>query len=161
MADTFNFDFFQVPATGITENYVGAGLQQHRDYGQKMSMFGALNYGPRSADDYTRTVLYFKEKTELENPTVPPFVFDGAEYNRNPFVWGSTVKRIWNDEFTVMGLGSRRDMEADAPKFDVSDTNVTNGPFVAPRNYPTEGWHSFGGRTAGPANYVAPGQQIV
>lgn len=175
MAETYNFDFFQIPSVGIVENYVGDGAQQHRDYSQKMSNFGALNYGLHmtyatisgvsvtpepGTTDYTRVAYGFKAKDELQNPTVPPFVMD-SDYNKNPFVWGSTVKRIRNDEFTVMGLGSRRDMEADLPGFDVSDRKASDGPFEAPKSFPSEGWHSFGGRIAGPANYITPGHQAV
>lgn len=161
MADTFNFDFFQVAATGPEESDAvtpgGAGSQMYRQFNIKMSNFGALNYGLRNADDYTKTALTYQAKDELMNPVVPSFAQDG-EYNLNPFVWGSTVKRVRNDEFTVMGLGSRRGIGANIPSMDVMDTNEADASdFAAPRIYPSEGWHYFGSRTAGPAGYVAPG----
>ena len=153
MAEVFNFDFYQTPHTGV-EDTTAPSNQQTRAMDMKMSNFGALQYGPRSTDDYTRTLTgNFKAKGDLENPVVPSFAMD-AEFDMNPFVWGSTVKRVRNDEFTVMGLGSRRDVEASLPGFDVMDTDVANpAGFQAPRHYPSEGWRTFGGRTGGPFNY--------
>ena len=165
MADVYNFDGFQINQTGVEESDIvspgGEGSQTYRNFGMRMSSFGALAYGVRSSDDYTLTLVgNFKNKDELTNPDVPSFSQEG-EYDDNPYVWGSTVKRTRNDEFTVMLLGNRRDVGAEQPNFDVGDTKNTNGPFDSPKRFPYEGWSSFGGRTAGPANYVAPGQKIV
>jgi len=132
------------------------GLQQDRWFGVKMSNFGALTYGKRSADDYTRITLGFMDKGNLENPTIPSFTM-GAEYDENPYVWGSTVKRMRNDEFTVMSMGSRRNVDPDQPGFDVSDKNVTvDDGTNTPKLFPGEGWHTLGGRTGGPFGYVPP-----
>ena len=162
MADTYNFDFFQIAATGPTQSDVvtpgGEGSQMYREFGVKMSNFGALNYGVRNSNDYTTTNLTFKSAGELQNPVVPSFAQDG-EWDDNPFVWGSTVKRIRNDEFTVMTLGSRRAMEATQPKMDVSDTREADasGFGAAPRIYPNEGWHYFGYRSGGSFGWRQPG----
>ena len=172
MADTFNFDFFQIAQTGVDCVDVvqpgGEGSQQFRAFGVKMSNFGALNYGTRGPSttvsgsygvgDYTTTTLAFKSAGELENPAVPPFAQDG-EWDGNPFDWGSTVKRIRNDEFTVMTLGSRRVMEADQPDADVMDSKGSSaaGFGDAPRIYPSEGWHYFGSRSGGNFGWVTPG----
>ncbi len=160
MADTYNFNFFQIPDVGVTNTYIGAGLQQHRDFGERISSFGALEYGIRDEDDYTKVSLGFKSKDELQNPTIPPFAMSG-DYDNNPFVWGSTVKRIRNDELTIMLLGSKNSFSASLPAMDVSDTKNSKGPFEKPKNFPAEGWSSFGGRIGGPDGYVAPGTRVA
>lgn len=163
MADNWNFDFFQIAQTGVEQPDVVTpgeeGSQMYRNFGVRMSSFGDLTYGVRSSDDYTRTLTgNFKDAGELQNPEVPSFAQD-AEWNDNPLVWGSTVKRIRNDEFTVMTLGSRRSQEADQPRMDVMDTKEADasGFGAAPRIYPNEGWHYFGSRTGGNFGWRTPG----
>lgn len=149
MADVYNFDNFQIPAVGV-----GGGMendQQGRNFDAKISNFGALNYGNRDASDYTKVSLGFKNKDEWSNPTLPPFTMD-AEYNENPYVWGSTVKRVRDEEFAIMGIGNRRSNSAtNAPSMDTMDTNVAvDDGTNAPKKFPMEGWSTFGGRTGGP-----------
>ena len=94
----------------------------------------------------------FKAKGDLENPNIPSFI-QNAERNENPFVLGSTVKRVRNDEFTIMGMGSRRKVEVTQPRMDVSDTNLIHKDMVLNKNYPSEGWRSFGGKYDFPVKY--------
>lgn len=157
MTDVYNFDGYQIPHTGIDGGMTGAVSAQGRDYAMRMSNFGDLVGGLRSADDYKRTTLGFKDKGELENPDIPSFLQE-AEYTENPYVWGSTVKRVRNDEFTVMGMGSRRSNSAtDQPGMDVSDTKLAvDDGTNAPKRFPGEGWATFGGRKGGPFGYVSP-----
>ena len=166
MTDVYNFDGYQIPHIGIEGGMTGAVSAQGRAIAMRMSNFGDLVGGLRSADDYKRTTLGFKDKGELENPDIPSFLQE-AEYTENPYVWGSTVKRVRNDEFTVMGMGSRRGYSATSsgtttdlhgvPSFDVMDTNlaVDDGTNV-PKRFPGEGWATFGGRKGGPFGYVSP-----
>lgn len=174
MADNWNFDFFQIAQTGVEQPDVVTpgeeGSQMYRSFGVRMSSFGDLVYGVRGPStttsgvaagtgDYTKTLTgNFKSAGELQNPVVPAFAQD-AEWNDNPLVWGSTVKRIRNDEFTVMTLGSRRSQEADQPRMDVMDTKEADaaGFGAAPRIYPNEGWHYFGSRTGGNFGWRTPG----
>lgn len=154
MVDAYNWEGYQIPHVGLSEVDVvtpgAVGSHQYRNFGMRMSNFGALTYGVTVASDYTRKGLGFKDKDELMNPAVPSFAQDG-EWDPNPYVWGSTVKRIRDDEFTITGLGSRRDIEAGLPGFDVSDTDVADASgFESPKHYPTEGWRTFGKRTGGP-----------
>jgi hypothetical protein len=154
----YNFDNFQINHTGLGDTMTGGITAQGRNFGMRMSNFGALVGGVRSSADYTQTSLGFADKDTLMNPGVPPFVMEG-DYSENPFVWGSTVKRTRNDEFAIMGMGNRRSNSAtDAPKFDVTDTrySVDDGTNV-PKQFPAEGWSTFGGRTAGPFGYTPPG----
>lgn len=148
----YNQAFFQIPATGVDCEWASEGGQQSRSCGMRMSNFGALAYGARNAADYTKLVQSYQSKDELQNPLVPSFAQDG-EFKTNPFVWGSTVKRVLNDELRIMSLGSRA-MDGDAlPTFDVMDTNLSrstpkDGDMTL--NWPNEGYKPFGGRVAGP-----------
>ncbi|RKX64733.1 MAG: hypothetical protein DRP42_05935, partial [Tenericutes bacterium] len=96
---------------------------------------------------YTRTVAGFAAKDELMNPIIPSFLQE-AERDENPYVLGSSIKRIRDDKFTRMGMGSN-----DQPKFDVMDTNEVHSGMLADKNYPSEGWSSFGGKYDGYAPY--------
>lgn len=151
----YNQSFFQIPATGLSDVWAGASNVQTRAITMRMSNFGDLNYGPRCSVDYTRTAHGFKNKDELQNPTVPSFAME-AEYNENPFVWGSTVKRMRHDELRIMTLGSRFMDGAGKPRLDVMDTKLSHstpkdGDMVL--NWPSEGYKPFGGRTGGPFGY--------
>ena len=73
MADVYNFDGFQIPTIGVVGGMTGDVAAQGREFGVKMSNFGALVGGPRMSDDYTRTTLGSKDKDELMNPSVPSF----------------------------------------------------------------------------------------
>lgn len=146
MSDTTQSErnFFQFDPGQLGSDWAGAG-QKIRPFGARVSNWGATDFGARNSEDYTKMSYAFKAKADFENPTVPSFIQD-AESNKNPFVAGSSVKRTRDDEFTVMGLGSRRNIDAEAPKMDVSDTNLIRSGMVAGKNYPTEGWRSFGGK---------------
>lgn len=153
MADTtqsernfFQFDFTQIGSDWATSNH------QNRGFGMRISNWGALNYGAKSPVDYTKTTLGFKAKDDLSNPRIPSFLQD-AEMDKNPYVLGSTVKRARNDEFTIMGMGSRRSVSVDQPRMDVSDTNLVHKDMVVGKNYPSEGWRSFGGKYDFPVAY--------
>lgn len=156
MTDVYNFDGYQIPHGGLTGELGGVGNQQNRSLDMRMSNFGALRFGNRSATDYT---MIANEESRIENPDVPTWASDNQ---KNPLVWGSTRKYTRNDEFTVMGIGNRRSNTAtDAPGMDVMDTKtgVVDDAGNTPKSFPQEGWRTFGGRTAGPAGYVTPGYQ--
>lgn len=145
------WEFFQIEPNTVGSDWaVGAGAQQNRSPNTKMSNFGALNYGGRFSFDYTRTDFEFEEKGELEGADRMGMhsLTQDAEKNENPLVVNSTVKYERDDQFTRLGMsiGGRGtgDTDPDAPGFDVSDTNVSRGPWTAGKKYPTEGWYSFG-----------------
>jgi hypothetical protein len=161
MADSYNFEGFQIPHVGINGGMTGGVSAQGREFDARISNFGALVGGLRLSEDYSRTTLGFKDKGELENPVVSESYQD-ASFNKNPFVWGSTVKLMRNDELRIMGLGARvGDSSHDAPKADVMDTNLSvDDGSNAPKQFPAEGWHTFGGRKGGPFGYATPGYQV-
>jgi len=148
MAEVFNFDMFQIPQTGVTGETKGNSIQT-RDLDMKISSFGALKNGSRSSEDYTIILNNFKSKDELENPGIPPFVQDG-ESDKNPLVWGSTVKYVRDDQLIRMGNSTTIGGDIGMPKFDVSDTNVSNMDvsvgYNSIKNWPIEGWRSYGGK---------------
>jgi hypothetical protein len=146
MAETFNFDSFQISHTGVDSDTKGVKVQT-RDLDMKMSNFGAMNTGARMSSDYTRTTLDFKFKNELENPTLPSFWQD-AESNDNPLVLGSTVKYTRDDQFVRMGMSKSNGISINQPKFDVMDQKerMPGGLYAIIKNWPSEGWRSFGGK---------------
>ena len=148
MAEVFNFNMFQISHTGVGGETKGNNVQT-RDLDMKISNFGALKYGPRSADDYTKVLNNFKTKDELENPVIPTFAQE-SEYDENPLVWGSTVKYTRDDQLIRMGTATTLGGYIGMPKFDVSDTNVANMDAStwpnSMKNWPTEGWRSYGGK---------------
>lgn len=138
----------------------------------RISNFGALWIGDRmdQSMDYTRTVLDFETKDVLADHNVqtedPGLGHNsglrGTTIEQNPYIWGSTVKRFRDDQFFRMdmehypfrtGLDAFGDYSADdphyveKPKHDVMDTDVVQAEGIELyKNYPTEGWRSFGGK---------------
>jgi hypothetical protein len=158
---TYNWDFFQIPHAGVAEpDLYGArsatGTQIRRAFGARISNFGAQDVTVRRSDDYTKTQLGFKNKGELENPRVT-YGFglnNDPTANHNPYVWGSTVKKVRADELTMQHMDSRNARDPQKPAMDVMDTKVVQASgMAAPKKYPTEGWKSFGGKYDGYAAY--------
>jgi len=115
--------------------------------------------GARDSDDYTRTSLGFAFKDTIENPRRQVglgYGTDMGEYNYNPFVWGYAVahRKMLDDSLFMMGMAhagtnlaayNDAGMSVDAPKKDVSDMKEVNASGMsAYKNYPSEGWSSFG-----------------
>jgi hypothetical protein len=152
----YNWDFFQIPHVGPREPDLESQTRTdtsttiRRPLDVKISNFGALRVGPRSGvtADYTGVTHGFKSADELANPKVT-YSVGGEDPHRvvNPYVWGSTVKKVRDDEFTMQHAGSRRTREPELPAADVMDTKLAKASGMsAPKKYPTEGWHSFGGK---------------
>jgi hypothetical protein len=136
------YNYFQLnPITDMGET-LGPG-NVSRDLDMKMSNFNAMYFGSRMSTDYTRTVLDFKDKSELENRKP---IWQDAEFIDNPFVSGSTVKRIRDDQAWRMGMANDNGTAVTKPMFDVSDTKAVLGTMTKGKNYPSEGWRSFGGK---------------
>jgi len=155
MAEKFYFDFFQIPATGVEDvdsarSDVNTPIR--RSLNMVMSNFGSLNVGLRNSVDYTKTVLTFKAKDESFDwsAVVPSWQF--AERNENPYVAGSSVKFVRDDQFIRMGMSKDSGASIDVPKFDVMDTNQSTAEGINLstntnlKNWPAEGWRSFGGK---------------
>jgi hypothetical protein len=171
MAEKFFFDFFQIPATGVQEpDLVSARTDVNttirRPIDMKISNFGALGVGSRLSSDYTRiNTMTFKFKGESEDwskitedtgvgQNVRLF---GVTTNRNPYVVGSSVKFVRDDQFIRMTMSRNTGTataatEVDPPKFDVMDTKertavgINASTNATLKNWPSEGWRSFGGK---------------
>ena len=147
-----------------------------RALNMKMSNFGALNIGPRMGQgvDYTRTELTYITKDDLSNwkqitedtGSGRLVGLRGTNVDQNPYVWGSTVKKFRDDQFfrmtmehpiTSSGLLGDPALASlypagtpayiDKPSFDVMDTDVSLADGAEQyKNYPSEGWRSFGGK---------------
>ena len=137
------YDFFQVNPGSVASGWAtGNSTQQFRRFGTRMSNFGALNFGTRMSSDYTRTSFDNAHEENPQKAVGVGFGTDRAEYEYNPYVWGSSVKRTLDDKMTKMGMGS-----VDQPGADVSDQQeVAASGMVSGKNYPSEGWRSFGGK---------------
>jgi hypothetical protein len=125
------------------------------------------------ADDYTRTELTYITKDDLSNWKMittddgPGRLIGmrGTNVDQNPYLWGSTVKKVRDDQFfrmdmehpvtsasllgddslnTLYPAGEAADIAK--PDFDVMDTNLVHSGMDEKKNYPTEGWRSFGGK---------------
>lgn len=174
------YDFYQIDATGVSESdrddYTRTDVSTtiRRALDSKISLFGTNNVGARSAADYTKTELHFQSKDDLADyavQTADTGMGDnvggrGITIIHNPYVVGSTVKTMRDDQFFRMGMSgytgkldtvvsgvattsdpNSTAYSVDAPKFDVMDTNLVDASgMVAGKNWPTEGWRSYGGK---------------
>ena len=142
----------------------------------KISNFGSLWVGPRMSADYTRTELTWSTKDNLSDWRVQtaddgaPYGdgLRGTTVDYNPYLWGSTVKKARDDQFFRMNMEHSPTSETllgdsdfsslypagaaaniAKPTFDVMDTDMVSADGIAAdllKNYPSEGWHSFGGK---------------
>ena len=151
MADVFNWNFYQIPQTGVDSSTLGESVQT-RDIDMRLSNFGALNVGDRMSADYTRTNLHFVFKDELMNP----MGWDqDANMEDNPLLEGSSLKYTRDDQFIRMGMTTTIGTSITAPNMDVMATKEASAVgMAAPRIYPTEGWHSFGKKYDFPVSYM-------
>lgn len=129
-----------------------------------------------SSQDYTRTQLIFETKDELADlATITEdggaggrSGLRGTNVDVNPWVWGSTVKKQRNDQFFRMTMENPRTSDAllnsdlaslypagtpayiDKPMHDVMDQDERSAEGIVAdslyKNYPSEGWRSFGGK---------------
>ena len=155
------FNFYQIDQTGESNPAKPDDVRTdvntviRRACDSKISIFGTNSVGSRMASDYTRTNLIFKSKDELADHNVQTadtgfgvnIAGRAVTVNHNPYVLGSTVKKIRDDQFTRMSMSNDRGAQIDAPKFDVMDTNlVAADGMVSGKNWPSEGWRTFGGK---------------
>jgi len=137
------YDFFQVDPSTIGQDWKGGNqARQMRSPGNAISNYEALKHGTARGDDYTRVVF---DNAHEENPKRVLGIGFGTDmgwYNYNPYVWEGTIKKMLDDKMIKMGMGSIA-VEAD----DVSDKDeVDADDMVYGKNYPSEGWRSFGGK---------------
>ena len=145
---TYNFDFFQIQPHTVDDGWVGADGQAMRQYDARISNFNAMYRGARMATDRTRTTLDFAKQQNPKEMVGIGYGTDWAEYNYNPHVLGSTVKRILDDQAHKMMMDHDRGAAHSIFHMDVSDMDEVTAAGIAAGlsflNYPTEGWSSFG-----------------
>lgn len=169
MAETFSFDFFQIPATGVSEPDIDASSYARtntstvirRPVNMKMSNFGALEVGSRLSTDYTKTdTAAFKFKDDLSDVNVitedtgigQNVSLNKISVNHNPYLAGSTIKFVRDDKFIRMTMDKDANATVTTPKFDVMDTKESTADGInaatnsAIKNWPSEGWRSLGGK---------------
>lgn len=141
-------------ASGVARTRPDIAIRRPID--MKICNFGALSVGPRMSSDYTRVELYYKSKDELADWVI--ITEDGGAGGRtgqrsvsvdnNPYVWGSSVKKVRDDQFIRIGMDNNvTGNSIDTPAFDVSDTKAARAEgFESYKKYPSEGWRSFGGK---------------
>ncbi len=140
------YDFFQIPSTGVDSSTLGTPTQT-RDVSMKISTFGAMNVGARDDNDYTKLTNAFESKDVSSDwsAIVPSAHAQDAEHKDNPLVWGTTTHRVRNDQFFRMGMANNSNADTvDQPSFDVSDRKGSDASTTV--YLPREGWRSFGGK---------------
>ena len=146
------YSFYQIDATGVSEPDLDSGRTIvntspiRRAVDSKISFFGSMNVGGRMESDYTRTKLDFESKDDRSDWEYITGAELDAEVELNPYVLGSTIKRVRDDQFFRMGMSNKDGKSIDLPKFDVGDTREVTGDLVTGKNWPSEGWRSFGGK---------------
>jgi len=156
------WDFYQIDKMGVQEPDLATSARTdvfipiRRRVDMKISNFGALTIGTRKSNDYTKTELYFKTKDELADMST--IIEDGGAGGRgglrsmsidnNPYILGSSIKKVRDDQFFRMTMDNNVTGNGiEKPMFDVMDTNVVSAAGMTQyKNYPTEGWRSFGGK---------------
>lgn len=145
---TYNFDLFQIQPHKVDDGWATGDGQAMRQYDARISNFNAMYRGARMATDRTRTTLDFALQLNPREVVGTGHGTDWAEYNYNPYVWGSTVKRVLDDQAHKMGMDHELGATHSIFHMDVSDMDEVTAAGIAAGlsflNYPTEGWNSFG-----------------
>jgi len=143
MANGNEYDFFQIPKSGVDDTTLGVGVQT-RSADMKISDFNASYVGLRKGNDYTRTTQGFVEKEASSHwaSIIPEWQY--AERDENPYLEGSTVKKVRDDQFIRLGMAKDSGAFFSVPKSDTSDTKQAEADVKV--YMPIEGWRSFGGK---------------
>ena len=142
------FDFFQIDPSTIGSDWVGGDqAREMRAPNAVISNYEAKKYGAARSDDYTRVVFDNAHEENTQVHVGVGFGVDRGWYDYNPFVWGSTVLKTLDDQFTRMGMDMSTGFSISVLHDDVSDKDeVEASGMVSGKNYPSEGWRSFGGK---------------
>ena len=154
------YDFFQINDPGsIGADWKGGDrATQLRPIGSRMSDWRDLNIGIRRSDDYNRTVFQWKFEQNNSPELGKGFGTDWAYYNYNPYVLGSTVKKVLDDQGFKMTMSHNYGAQLDPPGREMSDSNgIDPSGMVSFKNYPSEGAIRFRLGQKGVKSYVAAG----
>jgi len=139
-------------------------IHMNRPPRDKISNWHYYVVDARRSNDYTRTTLGGPDPNINPNRSTDHggevgihggwlgHGVDWAEFNYNPYGGRydglNSNFRVKNDWLKVMGMGSTRGL--DKPTHDVMDADEVNATgIVQYRNYPTEGYSSFGKKSGG------------
>jgi len=161
---TDQFDNFQLNPNDLGSDWVFSGDEVHgkRSPSGKIANYNYYFVGTRMSQDRTRTVLSFASKGNSENPMkgwaghnwsltdgYGGHGVDWSVFNYNPYgkqdVWNSSINqnpnfRVTNDWLKITGMGGIDVVTDDV----MTKDEVEASGMVQYRNYPTEGWSSFG-----------------
>ncbi len=153
------YNFYQIDSTGVEEPdtevaRTDKAIPIRRAKDSKISEFGSNFVGSRMDSDYSRTTLDFESKDDLSDINVitedtgigQNIAARATTTVHNPYLIGSTVKRVRDEQSFRMGMSDNRGNSIDQPMFDVMDTNLVLSGMLAGKNWPTEGWRSYGGK---------------
>lgn len=155
------YNFYQIDHTGVNEPdredhaRTDSSTLVRRSLDSKVSNFEDRKVGGKMSFDYTRKDLNFKSKEELSDRNVitedtgmgSNVSARGINVDHNPYLLGSTVKRVRDDQFFRMTMSNNRGASINEPSFDVMDTDIVDASgMVEGKNWPTEGWRSYGGK---------------
>jgi len=143
MANGNEYDFFQIPRAGVDDTTLGVAVQT-RSADMKISDFNAAYVGLRRGDDYTRTTQGFAEKEASSHWAAIIPQWQDAEMDDNPYLPGSTLKRVRDDQFIRLGMAKDSGAFFSVPRADHSDTKQAEADVEI--YMPIEGWRSFGGK---------------
>jgi hypothetical protein len=164
---TDQFDNYQLDPNVLGTDWVFSGDQVHlnREPRGKISNWHYYVVDARRSNDYTRTTMGSPDSNIDPNRTTDHGGVAGTHdgwgghgvdwslFNYNPYGGrgdGLNVNfRVKNDWLKIMGMGSTSGL--DKPAHDVIDEKelVEDATHVQYRNYPTEGYSSFGKKSGG------------
>jgi hypothetical protein len=154
---TDQFDNYQVNPNTIGDDWVFSGDQAHMNRAPRtrISNFNYYFTGPRMTTDRTKTVFGYAHHEALHKTDGSLFEthdgylghgVDWGMFNYNPYGrQGGGLNqnpnfRVLNDWLQITGLGNISVVTDDV--MDQDEVNASG--MVQYRNYPTEGWNSFG-----------------
>jgi hypothetical protein len=148
---TNQFDNYQLNPNDIGNDWVFEGDELHskRSPNSKISNYNMYFVGARMSSDYTRTTLGGSDpRINPERVIGDGFSGHGVDwalFNYNPYSKTNPNFRVLNDWLQITGLG---DIDVDTD--DVMDKDEVDAEgMVQYRNYPSEGYSSFGKKTGG------------
>lgn len=154
------YNFYQIDSTGVDETDRDTQVRStsfvpiRRAFDSKISFFGSNSVGIRLSTDITKVSNGFESKDELADYEVITADTGKGEtigaravvIDNNPYVSGSTVKKTRDDQLYRIGMYSDKGADISVPGFDVSDTKEIVSGMTIGKNWPSEGWRSFGGK---------------
>lgn len=135
------YDFYQADPGSIGNDWLGGDRAPLlRPIGSRMSKYNDMYIGTRRSDDYNRTV--YQWKFEQNNPVAlgKGYGTDWAYIEYNPYLLGSTVKKVLDDQGFKMGMSHNTGGDIDLFSRGMSDSyGIDPSGMVSFKNYPSEG----------------------